>query len=166
MASPESALSLPSAPELRFGRLDRSDPTSRRFVVEHAIDLERPLPLRRHPRSEPWTLHPRDAPYLLGFAWATITETPRILGFFLWIAPPFRGQGWATRAGQAPLHAAFGEWSCDRVETACRMTDPAATALVERLQLLPEGVQRQAWVDPEGCHDLAHYGLLRADRRP
>lgn len=101
---------------------------------------------------------------LVGLVWLLHEAHRGTLDFAVWIAPAFRNDGLGSRTGALIIDHAFRSWQCHRVGMAHRMSDPAAARMAQKLQLLPEGVQRHAWRENGIGVDIAHYGLLQEDR--
>lgn len=114
------------------------------------------------PGAESWGIFSYEEDALVGQCLLCLQSARRTLGCALWVAPAFRGRGLATQAGRLLLDWALaGEFT--RVEAAHPMTETAAARLAERLGMLPEGVQRSAFLTASGPVDLAHWGKLRTD---
>jgi ribosomal-protein-serine acetyltransferase len=77
-----------------------------------------------------------------------------------WLSEEHQGRGLMTRAVQALVDHAFGEWDLHRVEIRAAMQNRRSRAIPERLGFREEGVVREAERVGERYHDLAVYGLL------
>lgn len=80
-----------------------------------------------------------------------------------WLAPPFRGRGYITKACRRVLDHAFGELNLNRVEIHCAVENERSRAVPERLGFTQEGVLRQAAKLPRGYFDMVVYGMLAED---
>lgn len=82
-----------------------------------------------------------------------------------WLAKSFGGQGIMTAAVRAVTTHAFRTWDLNRVEIRAAAGNRRSRAIPERLGFTLEGVLRQAHTIYGTLHDLAIYGVLRADWR-
>lgn len=78
-----------------------------------------------------------------------------------WLAPPYQGQGVATRALRLLLKAAFQHTTVHRVAAKVQPANQPSIALLERLEFRFEGVEREGMRFPDGRRDHEVYSLLR-----
>lgn len=82
-----------------------------------------------------------------------------------WLATPAWGQGYATEAVRAIVDYGFGELALARVFAHVIVGNDASVRILAKLGMMPEGVQRQHVRKGSVFHDLAGYGVLRAEWR-
>ena len=80
-----------------------------------------------------------------------------------WLAPPYRGRGYITKACRLLLDHAFGELHLNRVAIECAVENVKSRAIPERLGFAQEGVLRQAAKLPKGYADMVVYAMLAED---
>jgi ribosomal-protein-serine acetyltransferase len=77
-----------------------------------------------------------------------------------WLAPPFRGRGYMTKACRLVLDHAFNELKLNRVVIQCAVENLKSRAVPARLGFMQEGILRQAEKLPRGYVDIVVYGML------
>jgi ribosomal-protein-serine acetyltransferase len=77
-----------------------------------------------------------------------------------WIAKGDQGSGLMTRAVSALIDHAFDVWGLHRVEIRSAVDNARSRALCERLDLVQEGVLREAEAFSDRYHDLVVYSVL------
>ena len=149
------ALKSPEECQTTYARLKDSLPTGE-CVLRSRLAL---------PSGSEHALYSEEEAALIGGLLSAERENGQVHAFHLWIAPPFRGRGLATRFGQSYLRWAFSH-RIHRLEVAHQSDHEPAERLSKRLGFLPEGIQRAAYEVDSCWINLAHYGLLRMDYQP
>lgn len=98
--------------------------------------------------------------YAGGFGLHAIDYHNLSTGFGYWLAPPYRGRGYITRACQLVLDHVFGELKLNRVAIQCAAENWKSRAVPERLGFVQEGILRQAAKLTKGYADMVVYGML------
>lgn len=80
-----------------------------------------------------------------------------------WLAPPYRGRGYITKACRLVLDHAFGVLNLNRVAIQCAAENARSRAVPLRLGFRQEGILRQAAKLPKGFADMVLYGMLAED---
>lgn len=80
-----------------------------------------------------------------------------------WIGVPFSGQGYASEASLRMLAYGFNELSLNRIHAHHLMENNASGRVLEKIGMLPEGVQRHSVYHRGTFHDTAHWGILSGD---
>ena len=81
-----------------------------------------------------------------------------------WLAPPYQGRGYATRAVGLAVDVAFRFTSIHRLEAKICPTNASSIKLIERLAFQREGLERQGLKFHTGYRDHYVYSLLRHER--
>jgi ribosomal-protein-serine acetyltransferase len=80
-----------------------------------------------------------------------------------WIATPYEGRGFVTRACRALIDYAFTDGGLHRVVIRAAPGNTRSRAIPERLGFTEEGVMREEGIAAGGYHDLIVYGLLETE---
>ena len=80
-----------------------------------------------------------------------------------WISKAYEGKGIVCAACKRLIRFAFDELDLKRIEIRSSTENRRSVAIPERLGFIKEGVLRQATLCDGKLHDLAIYGLLRAE---
>ena len=100
----------------------------------------------------------------VGFHHADLRNERIEIGY--WLAPSFHGQGFASRAVDLVLDAAFQYTSVNRVEAKVQPDNKASIKLLEKLGFVFEGVERGGIKFGREYRDHRIYSLLRGDYTP
>lgn len=85
------------------------------------------------------------------------------IGF--WLGQEAAGHGLMTRSVRAMLGYVFDDIQLNRMSLKADVNNTRSRAVAERLGFTFEGIQRQAWINPDGDRfvDMATYAMLASD---
>jgi ribosomal-protein-serine acetyltransferase len=80
-----------------------------------------------------------------------------------WLAPPYHGRGWGTRAVQLSVDAAFQYTSVNRIEAKVDPLNRASIRLMEKMGFSYEGLERGGIKFGQAYRDHKVFSILRKD---
>jgi len=83
-----------------------------------------------------------------------------------WISLEMWGRGYATEASHAIIAFGFDVLGLNRIQARHFLRNPASGRVLQKLGMIFEGVQRQAFRRWEKFEDVAVYAILAGDRVP
>ena len=127
---------------------------ARRWIAGHAEMHGRGLAVHFAIRSEPHQL--------LGCVSLGISPRDRRAELGYWIGRPFWGRGYATEAADACVKLAFDRLGLIRITSRHFLANPASGRVLEKIGMTREGLLPCHLFKAGVWHDIAEYGLLRA----
>ena len=80
-----------------------------------------------------------------------------------WIGKPFWGRGLATAALRLIIQFGFGRLQLNRIEAGHFPDNPASGRVMQKANMLYEGVRRQSALHHDLYKDVLYYAILRED---
>jgi len=98
---------------------------------------------------------------VVAFVNIDINNSRAMIGY--WLAEPYRGKGYMTKAVAAMVEVAFNKLLLNKVDIYCGVGNHKSKAIPERLGFKPEGILRQhEWVNDRFV-DIIPYGMLASE---